>query len=321
MKIYDKIISKIKEYDKILIGGHKWLDLDALGACVTTFTLCTYLNKNASIIRIDEKEEKGIEKIFKDIDNKYPEIIFKYEKDLEKFDFDKTLLIMCDVNNKELFCVTDIVKKCDVIIIDHHVINEMTLNDTVCSLISTDHSSTCELLFDILDYNNVPINSFVASLMLSGIIVDTNNFNIRVGSNTFYCSARLMEFGGSLKLSWHLFKEDLDDYKRRQSLIFNAKLYKDVAITFSDTNIFKKEELSKCAEELVNFEGIEASYAIAKINHNTVAISARSRQNKDVFKIIGIFGGGGHINAAAVQLKYVEVKDIRNKLINLIMER
>ena len=63
----------------------------------------------------------------------------------------------------------------------------------------------------------------------------------------------------------------------------------------------------------MNFENIEAGFVIGKIDKETINICARSI-NIDVASILKKFGGGGHYNNAAAQIKESSLLNLKNKI-------
>ena len=91
-------------------------------------------------------------------------------------------------------------------------------------------------------------------------------------------------------------------------------LNKNTAVCIFDENVYEKRDLAIVAEELLQFENVEASYAIGYVNKNIIGISARSIGTVDVETIMTKLGGGGHMNEAATQLEDLSLKEAFEKL-------
>ena len=83
----------------------------------------------------------------------------------------------------------------------------------------------------------------------------------------------------------------------------------------NDESVYVPIELAKASDVLLTFNDIEASFVIAKIDKNTIGISARSIGNIDVEKIMKHFNGGGHRTIAATQIKDTDIEKVKNDLI------
>ena len=102
-------------------------------------------------------------------------------------------------------------------------------------------------------------------------------------------------------------------------MITNVKTINNVALTKAVNNeIYRREELAKAADTLLLFNDIEASFVIARIDKNTVGISARSLGNIDVGKVLNMFGGGGDIHEAAAKIENETTNQIEQKLTSII---
>ena len=64
-----------------------------------------------------------------------------------------------------------------------------------------------------------------------------------------------------------------------------------------------------------------ASFALGKLDNETIGISARSLGEIDVSVIIKEMGGGGHSSNAATQIKQKTLKEVKQELINILENR
>ena len=83
--------------------------------------------------------------------------------------------------------------------------------------------------------------------------------------------------------------------------------------------IITTKELAETAEELLNFEDVEASFVIGKLE-DSIGVSARSLGEIDVSEFMKKLGGGGHNSNAATQIKDKNLKEVRQDIIDLIKE-
>ena len=70
---------------------------------------------------------------------------------------------------------------------------------------------------------------------------------------------------------------------------------------------------SQAADELLNLDGVKASFVIFTVN-DTVCISARSFGEVNVQVIMEKFGGGGHATMAASQIADADTDEIQKQL-------
>ena len=114
------LVSLIKNSSNVLVMGHKYSDFDSLGAAIGISRLCMYHNKKVNII-------SNLTDINLNVIQKKLEKVSEYEnvfidkitgQDLINSD---TLLIIADVNNKNLFESSEIFENTrKVVVIDHH---------------------------------------------------------------------------------------------------------------------------------------------------------------------------------------------------------
>ena len=308
-----KITNLIEKSSKIIITSHKNLDLDALGSVLAMYYVCKSLNKKAYLLINDEKYEFGVKRAFektKDLNIK----TYSSKELLKKVD-EKTLLIVLDVNKPYLLQNEKILQKVKKnIVIDHHIKNTKSIDKSAYEYINTNESSTCEIVLDIVSELNVYIPSYIATIMLSGIAIDTNNFYLKTTVHTYKALAKLKEFDANASEVQYLLKQDFKKYKDIQKIVINTKFFENIGIA-TGTKKYNKEDLAKAADSILLFENVEASFVIGKISKNEIGISARSLGNFDVQIIMEKMGGGGHKTDAATQLKTRDLKEANEKLL------
>ena len=81
-----------------------------------------------------------------------------------------------------------------------------------------------------------------------------------------------------------------------------------------DDQILSRTLMSMGADALLAIRDIEASFVIARTAENEVGISARSKGNVNVQRIMEEMHGGGHFSAAAVQKQNTSVEALCEEL-------
>ena len=308
--------NKIKKASNILIMGHRDLDLDALGAALGISLYASKLDKTSYIIIDDRRQEMGVRKTREKVKNN-----FNFIKGVEskKLIDKKSLLIIVDTNKKDLLQNREIYSLItNVVVVDHHDIGESSINRGLL-LIDTEASSTCEMIAEMLEKSKIKVDTSVATALLSGIMLDTTNYVLKTTSRTFKISYYLTLCGVDPLQVQYLLKQDLKLYIARQKVITEVKLIKKVAIAKGkQREQYRREDLAKIADTLLLFSGVEASFAVGRIDKTTVGISARSLGNINVGKILEFFKGGGDEYEAATKISNKTVITVRNELIELI---
>lgn len=313
----NKIKELINESSEVFITPHKNIDLDALGSSLGLYYIANHFNKKAYIIIDDENKSKEVIRAISTTQKLDNIVISTYDEIKDKID-SKSLLIITDTNKASRVQNEKLLKIKNKILIDHHVKSDDTINNLSYQYVEVNESSATEIIMDLIDELNVYIPPYISTIMLSGIYVDTNGFMIKTNENTHLCSANLYKFGADNIEAQYLLKQDFGEFKRRQKLINNTEFYKNIAISIEDEKIYHNNELAKASDVLLTFNDVEISFVIAKIDEDTVGVSARSLGNIDVEKIMKQFGGGGHRTDAATQIKGITVLELRNKLLNYL---
>ena len=317
-KFYDKLIKIIDNYDQIILIPHTEADLDAIGASFGLYSILIKYKKNIVINFEEEMPELGVSRAINKI--KELKLNINFCK-LDSIEINKnSLLIMMDHHKKNMSQNPEIYNYySDIVIIDHHVENIST-NNIILKYIDNDASSTCEIIYDFIEYENIIITNYILTIMLAGLTIDTKKFTIKTTAKTHEVAAKLSENGANQKEVQYLLKEDLAEYIEMQKLIFKTEIYKkNFAITVGNSNhIYDKEQLAKIADSLLAFDGVEASFAVGKINTNIIGISARSLGNIDVEYIMKKLNGGGHKTDAACQMYNTTLKKAHEDLIKII---
>jgi len=307
-----EIESLIKNSSSVFIMGHKYLDLDAIGKVIGVYEYVRYLEKDATIIINDRNLEAGVKKVLDQVEGKYK--IKKSSKIKLRID-NKSLLIVVDTNKEKLLqdpLLLDAFE--NVIVIDHHDLSEKSISNGLI-IVDEEASSTCEMITDFLDYNGISIDSEVATILLSGIVLDTNNYVLKTTTNTFRASYLLTQKGADPNNVQYLLKQNLKKYIERQKVVTNAKIIKKVAISCAKSTLtYRREDLARIADTLMLFNNIEASFVIGKLDKNTVGISARSIGNVNVGEVLEHFNGGGDENEAGARIDNKSIKKVEEEL-------
>lgn len=316
----------IENSSNVLIMCHNLADCDAIGSMLGVWYLASTSTKDCKMVFEPKLADVTVQKIFEQIkkhSNKaiYNGFITKAEaKDLIKPD---TLLIMTDTQSPRLAMFPDILAEVkNVSVIDHHRASDAGYSETISYYVETYASSTVELVSEMfLFYNkSFELDPFVASIMLAGVVVDTNNFTYRTRTRTFEAASTLNTMGADMVLVRRMLRDSYEEEKRLAEAMVNAMIYeKRFAIVAepNDTIIPDRTTLAKISDKLLTIEGIEVAFTIGRIDKDTVGISARSN-DINVQIIMEEMEGGGHFNAAATQLKGTTVEKARERLLEII---
>ena len=175
-----------------------------------------------------------------------------------------------------------------------------------------------ELITYYAEFVNIDLDNVIATILLAGIEIDTNGFNLKTTSSTYETASTLMEMGADSILKQELLKESKEEYMKRATFIRNSFMVTDsIAMCLINTESTTME-LAEVAQELLTFEDVKASFVIGKLNEETIGVSARSLGDIDVSMVMKALGGGGNNSNAAAQIKAQTQKEVKQHIIDLI---
>ena len=227
-----------------------------------------------------------------------------------------SLLIITDVNNKKRLQCDKLLLMKNKVVIDHHI-KSINSIDCVYEYVDSLASSATEIVMDLINDLNVYIPPVVATIMLVGIYIDTNDFMLKTTEKTHACLSQLYKCGADSLEAKYLLKQNFNEYKKRQKLVLACEFYGNFAIS-STNDIYSSVEIAKVCDTILTFNGVEACFVIANLDNDIVGISARSIGNINVEEVMAYFDGGGHRTDAAAQVKQGNVLNIKNKIIEIM---
>lgn len=307
----------LHDADKVIIMGHKNIDMDCLGAAMGVYRAATLMGKKAQIIL--SESTFAVQELYSRIVEhpEYKDLFItsdKAEQELTK----QTLLVMVDVHRKSYVEHPALIDKAEnVVVFDHHRLSTDYIEDAVLSYIEPFISSTCEMISEILIYltDKVKLTQVEADALLAGITVDTKNFAFKAGVRTFEAAAFLRRAGADSTRVRMLFQNDMETYKVKAATIKDAEIWdEDTAVAVVEgehehSNIIA----AQVADELLTIKGIQTTFVITQ-SGETLMISARALGDTNVQRIMEMLGGGGHKNIAGAQLKDVTIEEVKVKL-------
>ena len=301
------VSSSIKEMfssaDTVFLMGHKFSDLDCLGAAFALSLLAGFLKKKAYIVF--DKEKTLASSLYNKLNEEgFGDVFISEEEALSELSA-KSLLVVLDTHRPSFVESPALYEKSNnVIVIDHHRKSVDAIDNAVIFYHETATSSTCEMVSEILQYvNGFKPSKLCAEALLSGIILDSKNLCLHTGVRTYEACAYLRANGADPIVVKKLFSDSIETYSRKAEIVSAVKLYNDCAISHDDIGDgITRIAAAQAADELLNLKGVNASFVMSKLGED-INISARSLGAINVQLIMESLGGGGHQNMAACQLK------------------
>ena len=317
-----KINKAIRKSKTIFLMAHKNLDLDALGSSIGMLKYLEKRRKQVYLIIDDRTHEAGVEKVLRELEGCLNIVRSDNLDDYLNEKSNKNLLIVLDTNKTELVQSEKALKKIEnKLVIDHHDLGRTTIKNATI-IVDNKISSTCEMITNLIEYYDIDIDSYYATILLAGIVLDTNNYTLNTMAETFYTSYYLTSLGASAKKVQYLLKQDINEYAERQKLLSSIETINDkIAITKATPYAnYRREELAKVADTLLFFNNIEASFVIGHINKDVIGLSARSLGGYDISKILEKLGGGGDSYTGAAKFENTTISNVEKELKRIIEE-
>lgn len=317
--IASMLIEHVSDSDKVFIMGHKFSDLDCVGAALGLYSAIqkgmgkrTYIvvdrNKTLSKVLIDNIAKSTDEKIFITPD----EALDLHDKD--------SLLIVVDTHTPGFVESSELYEHLErVVVIDHH---RMMVNRIKNALIfyHEPYASSCsEMVTELVQYMGEDnIERIDAEALLAGIMLDTKNFVLRTGTRTFEAAAFLRSKGADTVEVKRMFSNSIDEYKTRFEIVSQSEIFNSCAVACTEeVGNDIRVVAAQAADELLGIQGVKASFVLYPID-NGVNISARSFGMVNVQLIMEQLGGGGHHSMAGAQIYNVSMTKAREQLIDLL---
>lgn len=298
----------IRESSRVLIMGHKNPDMDSLGASIGIMKLAEFVGREAYVVIPAGETSVGIQRLVHEVENDedlYSRFLTEFEA--QPLIDDQTLLVIVDTHRPSLVISRDLLDRAErVVVIDHHRRGEEFIEDPVLVYMEPYASSTCELVTELIEYQagTRKLSILEATSLLAGIMVDTKGFTLRTGSRTFDAASFLRIQGADTVLVQHFMRQDLDSYIEQSHILENTEIYSGgmaIAVA-SDDEAHHQVLIAQSADQLLNMEGVKASFVIAILPDGRTGISARSLGDVNVQVIMEMLDGGGHLTNAATQL-------------------
>ena len=309
------MIENVDSFKKIItdnysfiITTHRGPDGDAMGSSMAMYNLLVNLKKDVNVI---------IPNSFPNFLSWLPNIknVINHEdnnSDISNNFSEVDVIIMLDFNdlsriqNIERYVTNSNAKK---ILIDHHQDPDLSICDL--SFCDTTYSSTCELLYMILNQAKFNLTKNIADCLYTGILTDTGSFKFSCTTkNTHISVGDLISKGVNATEINNLIYNNYSHDRIKllgHCLINKLKIYNNSSaiISLSEDELKKFNFKKGDTEGIINYalsikEVIFAVFIVEK--DNIVKLSFRSLGNINVQEISKrYFGGGGHFNAAGAK--------------------
>ena len=306
--MFESIVSKIEQYDSIVIFGHLNPDGDCYGSQIALRNILRLKYPHKNIYAVGS----GLKKFF--------DIIGKMDEVSDEI-ITQSLAIVLDSNDlnrledKRAATAKDFAK------IDHHI-DTFTFHEGP-EVIDDKATSTCELIYRLAEENDFEIDLVAASALYLGMMTDTARFQFATNFVRMFDIARnLCALGVDpilLNKTNNLVPESTLDIK---AFVYSHIIKDSRGIVYAVATKAEREALGVTSQQIVGNTSLlsyVAGYPIWLILSETDIGGMQCEMRSSVHNVQRIathFGGGGHEFAAGFTIKEFK-PEIIEELLNL----
>lgn len=309
------LVDLIKESQNVLVMGHRYSDLDCLGAAAGMVAIVRALGKSAWVVT--DRGQTLAPELLERYESQGKTDVFLHPDDALDRLTPNTLLIITDTHNPVMLESVALYQQAQTVaVIDHHRKMVNHIDNAVIFYHEPNASSASEMVTELAQYmgeNN--LSRLDAEALLAGIMLDTRSFVMKAGVRTFEAAAYLRRIGADTVEVKRLFAAGMEVYRQKAAIIAGAEIYEDTIIASCDGVGSKDTRIaaSQAADELLSIKGAQASFALFQ-DGTAVNISARSLGQFNVQLVMEALGGGGHMTMAGASLADTTIENAKQQL-------
>jgi phosphoesterase RecJ-like protein len=310
-----RISELINRHRIFLITAHERLDGDALGSELALCHILRSLGKEVTVYNQDGTPENyqflpGSDRIVHDL------------PPLESFEV--AFILDCselERVGREYGRIASIPNLAN---IDHHVSNEGFCE---AALVDPLASSTGEMICRLVSHMGLAVSREAATCLYAAILTDTGGFRYgNTGRGTLMAAADLVAAGAEPQwISEHIYEMNPPAKIRLLATVLPTLSIDEGgrvgSLTVTQQALAAAGALPEHTEGYVDLprtiRGVEISILYAEMTDGRFKLSLRSKGSVNVERVARVFGGGGHMNAAACRIEG-ELVEIRRRVLETI---
>lgn len=308
------LLKLINQSDCVLVMGHRFSDVDSLGSALALTAVARSLGQEAFAV-VDRSTSLAGELIRRYDAEKKSDWMLSPAEAMERMS-ENTLLIITDTHAPGMLEHAPLYEKAaNVVVIDHHRKMVDHIDNAVIFFHETYSSSASEMVTELIQaMEHGRISNLEAEALLAGIMLDTRNFVMRVGTRTFEAAAALRNMGADTVSVKRLFSGSMESYQTKAAIMAAAQPYRGTVITgYTGGGTDVRIAAAQAADELLAIKGVEAAFALF-LQDGGVNVSARSLGDFNVQLVMESLGGGGHITMAGAYLAETDMETALQRL-------
>lgn len=296
-----KIKKLIEKANKIIILRHKDPDIDAYGSQLGFYSALKQAYPKKTILAVGDTNTLNT---FQPMDTTTRE------------EYKESLVFIFDTVSKQMLLGDDYSEAKTLVLVDHHL-NEP---DIKYDFYFKDAyaSSSCEIVYQLLQDMKIAIPQIAAKYLLMGIISDTGRYLFNnVNSNTFDISGKLLKIGVNIQEIYDVMYSESLEMKKIKAYFFSTVQYTKNNVAFrKNDDAFLKEfhiDVHTASRGLVNqMAGAKEVPIWANFTFDDrigkILCELRSR-SIPIVDVARKYGGGGHAQACGCTVNTWEDTD------------
>jgi bifunctional oligoribonuclease and PAP phosphatase NrnA len=293
------IAQHIHRAQDIVLTTHRQCDGDGLGCELALYHALKKIGKNVSIINMDSTPKK-----YRYLN---PDSYIQYLDQNPTLPESMDLCLIFDTNDERLVePLFSRLKVLDVplLFIDHHPLLTHGPRPDIQSFINMEAASTGEVVFDLIQLLNIPLDQEIARALYTSITFDTQLYRfIRNSPKSHTIAAELLNF----PIEPEMIHRHLFSHQTVNKISFMAKLFSNIeyyaegrlacaVMSKEDMDHFQLDydEVRDVTDQIMSIDSIEIALVIRQDAPNKMKVSLRSKGTTEVLSVAESIGGGGH---------------------------
>jgi phosphoesterase RecJ-like protein len=218
--------------------------------------------------------------------------------------FDLVISLDCsDLERVGHFAQAPAFKSAPLLNIDHHLTN-LDFGDV--NLVDTQASSTAQVVLQLIEYMEIPLDDALATCLLTGVVADTRGFRTsNVTIQVMETAVRLMKAGASLP---YIMEHGLDRRPTEAILLWREALaslqikervgWASITMEMRRAAGYLGNGDAGLVSYLISAEDADVAAVFVERENGSVEVGLRAMPGFDVAQVALALGGGGHALAA-----------------------
>lgn len=295
--------STLEASDRLALVCHRKPDGDAVGSAVGLGLTLEALGKTVRLVSVDPVPERY----------RFIEGTHRFRTELAAEAVDTVVLLDCGADHMSGLTTDELRAAGPIVEIDHHQ-KPTRLPSPRLAVYDAEASSTAEIVYRLVTYARWALPRPAATALLTGIVADTSAFqNSNTAPATLEVAAELLRKGARLKdIIKHCFYSSSVPKLRLWGTAM-SRIERNTGAAGMVSTVLTAEDIVECGahpddvEGLVNFlnsiPGVPATMLLTDLGGGEIKGSLRTRRPEiNVARLAGLFGGGGHAQAAGFSI-------------------